>query len=143
MITKSKIFRTRSIGFFQGDDYDVHSDAGVLASADADNMNVFSIPVGVTLSKDIVAGAWTVKPVLDLTVSANAGDDEFDSDVKFSGMKNAASLSTEVLDDFTYGGALGVQAKYGESLSFGVNVNYVGSDNADEFGVMGDVRFMF
>lgn len=125
------------------DDYDVDSSYGVIASTDADRANVFSIPVGVTLSSDLDAGAWTVKPALDLQVTANTGDTEFDTDTTFSGANRAASLSAEILDDWTYGATLGIEAQYNRALSLGVNVSYVGSDNADELGVTGNVRYAF
>ena len=125
------------------DDYDVDSSYGVIASTDADRANVFSIPVGVTLSSDIDAGAWTVKPALDLQVTANTGDTEFDTDTTFSGANRAASLSAEILDDWTYGATLGIEAQYNKALSLGVNVSYVGSENANELGVTGNVRYAF
>ncbi|MBO8415333.1 MAG: autotransporter outer membrane beta-barrel domain-containing protein, partial [Proteobacteria bacterium] len=123
------------------DNYSVKADKRY-ASTSADSMNVFSIPVGVTFSKEIAAGQWLVKPVFDLTVTANAGDTEIDTDTTFEGVEKL-SLTTEVMDDFTYGGTLGIDAKYGQSVSFGVGVNYVGSSSADEFGVSGNIRFMF
>ena len=125
------------------DSYDVKSADGIIASADSDSMKVLSIPFGVTFAKEFTAGDWSVKPVLDLTVTANTGDDEFDSDVTFTGMGMSTALSTEVFDDWTYGGTLGVNAEYGDSLGFGINVHYVGSDAADEFGVTGNIRYMF
>ena len=125
------------------DSYDVKSQYGVIASSSSDTMDVVSVPFGVSLSKDIAAGDWTVKPVFDLTLAANAADDEFDSDVTFTGMGTSTALSTEVLDDFTYGASLGVSAKYADSLSVGVNVGYTGSDNTDSFGVAGTLRYMF
>ena len=125
------------------DDYDVDSSYGVIASTDADRANVFSIPVGVTLSSDLDAGAWTVKPALDLQVTANTGDTEFDTDTTFSGANRAASLSAEILDDWTYGATLGIEAQYNRALSLGVNVSYVGSENANELGVTGNVRYAF
>ena len=127
---------------FDMDSYDARVDGEVVATTSAETMTVFSIPFGVSLSKEIAAGDWTVKPAFDLTLTANTGDTELDTDTTFTGT-NGLGLSTEVLDDFTYGGALGIQAKYGESLSLGVSASYVGSDNADEFGVTGDIRYMF
>ncbi|MBO8415752.1 MAG: autotransporter outer membrane beta-barrel domain-containing protein [Proteobacteria bacterium] len=125
------------------DDYSVGSNLGTVAEFDADSMNVFSIPVGVTFSKDITAGDWSVMPSLDLTVTANTGDDELDGDVSWSGISNLnTATSTEVLDDFTYGANLGISATNG-AFSFGLGVNYVGSDNADEFGVQANARFTF
>ena len=128
---------------FDMDSYDVKADGVVLASTDADGMDVCSIPFGVTFAKDFSVGAWQIKPALDLTVTANAGDTEFDSDTAFVGAEQVTALSAEVMDDWTYGGTLGVDAKYGESLSFGVGVSYVGSESADEFGVTGNIRYMF
>ena len=124
------------------DSYDVHSDAGVLASTDADSIQVFSIPFGVTFSKDMAMGNWLVKPVFDLTLTANTGDDEIDSTTTFTGMQSVA-LSTEIMDSFTYGATLGINAQYQESISFGLNVGYTGSSSADEFGVNANARYTF
>ena len=124
------------------DSYDVHSDAGVLASTDADSIQVFSIPFGVTFSKDMAMGNWLVKPVFDLTLTANTGDDEIDSTTTFTGMQSVA-LSTEIMDSFTYGATLGINAQYQESFSFGLNVGYTGSSSADEFGVNANARYTF
>ena len=124
------------------DSYDVHSDAGVLASTDADSIQVFSIPFGVTFSKDMAMGNWLVKPVFDLTLTANTGDDEIDSTTTFTGMQSVA-LSTEIMDSFTYGATLGINAQYQESISCGLNVGYTGSSSADEFGVNANARYTF
>ena len=51
-------------------------------------------------------------------------------------------VSTEVLDDFTYGATLGIAAKTG-GFSLGLGVNYTGSSNVDEFGVNANARFVF
>ena len=102
---------------------------------------MFAVPFGVTISKDIAVGAWTVKPVFDLTLTANAGDTDAKLDTNFG--SNALNLTSEAFDSFTYGATMGIDAKYGENFSVGLNTNYVGSSNADEFGVMGNVRYMF
>ena len=124
------------------DDYSVKCDATTIAHNDSDRMNVFSLPVGVTIAKDITAGAWTVAPQFDLTLTANMGDDELESSTEFVGVE-AVGLATEVLDSFTYGAKLGLKAQYQESFSFGLNVGYVGSSNSDEFGVNANARFSF
>ena len=125
------------------DDYTVESNAGAVAEFEADSMNVFSIPVGVTLSKEFTAGDWSVMPSLDLVVTANTGDDEFDGDVQWAGVSNlSTATSTEVIDSFTYGANLGISAQY-KAFSFGLGVNYVGSDNTDEYGVQANARFTF
>ncbi len=124
------------------DGYDAKVDGYTVATTDVDTMQMFAIPFGVTISKDIVAGSWTVKPVFDLTLTANAGDTDTKLDTTFIGTKTIG-LTSEAFDSFTYGATMGIDAKYGENFSVGLNTNYVGSSNADEFGVMGNVRYMF
>ena len=63
-------------------------------------------------------------------------------DTTFVGTKTIG-LTSEAFDSFTYGATVGIDAKYGENFSVGLNTNYVGSSNTDEFGVMGNVRYMF
>ena len=126
------------------DDYTVDSAvAGAVAGYEADSLSIFSIPVGVTISKDIVAGNWTVKPSFDLTLQGNFGDDEAEGTVGWNGVSNLdKSLTTEVFDNFTYGANLGVAAQTG-NFSLGVGVGYVGSSNTDEFSASANARFTF
>ena len=124
------------------DDYTIDG-ADVIADYDADSMNIFSIPVGVTFAKEFTGDAWTVKPSLDLTLTGNFGDDETDGTVHWAGVENlSTNVSSEVLDNFTYGATLGVAAKTG-NFSLGLGVNYTGSSNVDEFGVNANARFVF
>ena len=124
------------------DSYDAKADGLVVANTDFDTMQMVAIPFGVTISKNIAVGDWTVKPVFDLTLTANAGDTEAKLNTTFVGTKTL-DLTSDAFDSFTYGATFGIDAKYGEKLSVGLNTNYVGSSNADEFGVMGNVRYMF
>ena len=126
------------------DDYTVDSAvAGEVAGYEADSLSIFSIPVGVTISKDIVAGNWTVKPSFDLTLQGNFGDDEAEGTVGWNGVSNLdKNLTTEVFDNFTYGANLGVAAQTG-NFSLGVGVGYVGSSNTDEFSASANARFTF
>ena len=112
------------------DDYTVSD----IASSDVDSISVFSIPAGVTFSTEIAsASGWNVKPALDLTVTLNTGDDEVDSDVRFTGVDMTTDLTSEFIDDVTYGATVGVQVQK-DAFQFGLGVNYTGSDNTDEFG---------
>ncbi len=124
------------------DDYTIDGE-DVIADYDADSMNIFSIPVGVTFAKEFTGDAWTVKPSLDLTLTGNFGDDETDGTVHWAGVENlSTNVSSEVVDNFTYGATLGVAAKTG-NFSLGLGVNYTGSSNVDEFGVQANARFVF
>ena len=122
------------------DSYDLISATGVEGTTDFDVQNVFSVPLGVTLSKGFVTGGWTLAPSADLTIAFNTGDTEAKSNT-FTAGKNIG-LNTEVLDEVQYGVTLGLGAQYGAfGTSFGIN--YTGSDNTDSFGVNAQARYMF
>ena len=122
------------------DSYDLISANGVEGTTDFDVQNVFSVPLGVTLSKGFTTGGWTLAPSADLTIAFNSGDTEAKSNTFIAG-KNIG-LNTEVLDEVTYGVTLGLGAQYGAfGTSFGIN--YTGSENTDAFGVNAQARYMF
>ena len=84
---------------------------------------------------------------LPLPASSPPGDTDLDGDSRWLGTDNGFGemtygVSTEVLDDFTYGATLGIAAKTG-GFSLGLGVNYTGSSNVDEFGVNANARFVF
>ena len=124
------------------DSYDLVGADGAIATTDFDVQNVFSVPLGVTLSKAFVAGGWSLAPSADLTVAFNTGDTEAKSTTTFSGIAHGINLNTEVLDEVQYGVTLGLGAQYGAfGTSFGIN--YTGSENTDSFGVNAQCRYMF
>ena len=125
------------------DDYTIDGE-DVIADYDADSMNIFSIPVGVTFAKEFTGDAWTVKPSLDLTLTGNFGDDDISGDVSWTGVDGLVTpVSSEYMDDFTYGATLGIEAASTGGFSLGLGVNYTGSSNVDEFGVNANARFVF
>ena len=110
---------------------------------DSDSLNIFSVPVGVTISKEYVTDTWTVKPSFDLTLTGNFGDDEAEATAKWNGFSNlSTTVKSEIMDNFTYGAAVGVSATSG-NFGLGLGVNYTGSSNTDEFGVNANARYMF
>ena len=126
------------------DDYTIESaDFGKVGQYNASSANVFSIPVGVTISKEYVTDTWTVKPSFDLTLTGNFGDDTVDGTVSWTGVSNYdVSTKAEFVDSFTYGAAVGISAKTG-NFGLGLGLNYTGSSNTDEFGVNANARYMF
>ena len=126
------------------DDYTIDSaDFGEVGQYNASSANVFSIPVGVTISKEYVSDTWTVKPSFDLTLTGNFGDDTVDGTVSWSGVSNwDVSTKAEFVDNFTYGASVGIAAKTG-NFGLGLGLNYTGSSNTDEFGVNANARYMF
>ena len=125
------------------DDYTIDGEE-VVASADSDKLNLFSIPVGVTIAKEFKGESWTVAPSFDLTLTGQFGDDELDGSVSWAGVSNLTTdTTTEVFDNFTYGATLGVEAQSVGGVALGINVGYTGSSNVDEFGVNANARFTF
>ena len=126
------------------DDYSIKSNGETIADYSADKVNIFSIPVGVTFAKEFTGDAWTVKPSLDLTLTGNFGDDDISGDVSWTGVDGLVTpVSSEYMDDFTYGATLGIEAASTGGFSLGLGVNYTGSSNVDEFGVNANARFVF
>ncbi|MDY2797994.1 MAG: autotransporter outer membrane beta-barrel domain-containing protein [Anaerobiospirillum succiniciproducens] len=124
------------------DSYDLTSANGVVGTTDFDVQNVFSVPLGVTLSKAFVAGGWSLAPSADLTIAFNTGDTDAKSTTRFTGINNNLDLTAEVLDEVQYGLTVGLGAQYGAfGTSFGIN--YTGSENTDAFGVNAQARYMF
>lgn len=99
-------------------------------------MNFFSIPVGITFTKRLTGAAWTVKPSLDLTLISHFGDDKNKGTVHWAGAKNLSSnVSSEMIDNYTYGTPLGVAAQ--------TNNFSTSHSNVDEFGGHTNARFIF
>ena len=97
----------------------------------------------VTIAKEYVSDTWTVKPSFDLTLTGNFGDDEVDATAKWNGFHDlSTNVKSEIMDNFTYGAAVGVSATSG-NFGLGLGLNYTGSSNTDEFGVNANARYMF
>ena len=122
--------------------YEMKTAKGSIGKTDFDVQNVFSIPVGVGVSKAFNMGDWTLAPNADLTLTFNTGDTEVNSSVRFDGVKVNTVLDTEVLDKVTYGLNLGLGAQNG-NFGTSVSINYTGSSNTDSLGINANARFMF
>lgn len=53
------------------------------------------------------------------------------------------NTSTEVLDNFTYGATVGVQAHSTLGIALGLGVGYTGSSETDEFSAQANLRYSF
>ncbi len=123
------------------DSYDIRNEMGVIANTSFDVQNVFSVPLGLSLSKSLEMGGFSITPNADLSITFNCGDTEATSSTYFTGA-STWDLNAEVMDEVTYSASLGLGAQYG---AFGttINLNYTGSENTDAFGVNASARYMF
>lgn len=125
------------------DDYDVKAGGETIAHTNNDSAQVFSIPVGVSVSKEFKQGDWTIRPAADLTLSLNFGDNELQSSTAFDGvLGDEVSYNTEFMDNITYRAGFGLSAE-NNNLKFGINAGYTGSSNTDEYSVSANVRLVF
>ena len=80
---------------------------------------------------------------LDSTLTGKFSDDEFEGNAQWATFCNlSTNVKSEIMDNFTYGAAVGVSATSG-NFDLGLGVNYTGSSNTDEFGVNANAHYMF
>ena len=124
-------------------DHDIKVNNKTTASYQGKDMNVVSLPVGVTVAKKITNGNWSIKPSLDLTVTTNVGDDTHKGNVKWSGIDNLnTAVNNTVLDKVNVGATAGVQFTNG-NFSAGAGVGYTGSENSEDLTVGVNAQYKF
>lgn len=125
------------------DDYSVTIDGHKVASSTSDDMNIISIPMGITLAREFSFASWVLRPAFDFTFTTNLGDTSMDSTTRFEGITGADfEYTTDILDRFTYGATVGVSAS-SDQLSFGLNVGYTGSAHTSDVMGSAQLRYMF
>lgn len=123
----------------EADDYSI-TDAGSFSS---DKMNVFSIPVGVTIAQAYASDNWIVTPYADFTVTGNFGDNSYKGSFKWANVANLTTdTDTEVMDNFSYGLTLGINGETG-NLGMSAGLNYTSSSNTDNLGFSASCRYLF
>ena len=94
-----------------------------------DSMNIFQMPVGVTVTGNVEAAGWNVAPLLDLSVVPAFGDTDADMTLGINGVAATSALSTQVIDSNLFQMKLGVSALK-DAFTFGLNYKLgAGSDN--------------
>lgn len=94
-----------------------------------DSMNIFQMPVGVTVTGNVEAAGWNVAPLLDLSVVPAFGDTDADMTLGINGVATTSALSTQVIDSNLFQMKLGVSAQK-DAFTFGLNYKLgAGSDN--------------
>lgn len=122
-------------------DHDVSINGSTIARSTGDTANMVSIPVGVTVSRNIKHGTWNIKPSLDLTMTANVGDKSSKNDVKWQGVNNmTTSLDSQIVDDYTAGIKAGVTVRNGR-FAAGAGVAYRTSDSTKDLAVEANARY--
>ena len=107
--------------------YSVYYDGAKAFNADADNQNLWLLPIGVSFRNETVTGAgWRITPKLDLSYIWAFGDTDTDMNVDIGGV--GSSLYYDVMDDNSWLASLGIEATK-DVWSFGVGYGYQKGDD--------------
>ena len=125
------------------DSYDVMSDYGRVGSVTTSSASMFTIPAGITISKEYFSEEWSFQPSIDFNVTGSFGDDSLDGSIHWDGVGNFdVSTKTEFTDNVSYGVLVGFGAQ-SERLSVGAGLGYTTSSSVDEFSLTGNLRYAF
>ena len=129
--------------YLHTDEYDVKAGGDKIYKGDAINQHIWTFPIGVQLSREIALdNSWYVKPTLDLNITPAAGDVNSRNDIRFTGVNGSASMETQIMDYFTYGGQAGVEVG-NDNMKFAVNYNLQLGAHTTNHGVFGTLRYEF
>lgn len=107
--------------------YSVYYDGAKAFNADADNQNLWLLPIGVSFRNETVTdGGWRITPKLDLSYIWAFGDTDTDMTLDMSGV--GSGLYYDVMDDNSWLASLGVEATK-DVWSFGVGYGYQKGDD--------------
>ncbi|UQZ91392.1 hypothetical protein C4J81_19020 (plasmid) [Deltaproteobacteria bacterium Smac51] len=128
------------------DDYDVKAGGGLgkVFSIESERQNVWSVPVGLTLSQSyLTEGGWTITPKADLGAIFSFGDTEVDTTARVFGTGARGTMSADVIDKAVFNGTLGIKAAAANGLSLGLDYNLQASGDTTSHGFSGMLRFEF
>ncbi len=109
-------------------------------SYDADDQNLWLLPVGVTYSAEVQSGDWTVKPVAEVGYVWTMGDRDTDMTVSLNGA--ADSFGFETTDSGSFIGRLGIEAEKA-NVTYGLGYEYQKGDTVNANKWMANLTFSF
>lgn len=116
------------------DSYNLKVNGSTLNSVKADTQNIVQFPVGVTVTKNIDAGGWNIKPQADVSVIPAAGEKKAFTRAHFSGVDAMDGINSRIMDSTSWAGMVGLQAEKG-NLSLGLNYGVQASSHETDQGV--------
>lgn len=107
--------------------YSVYYDGQKAFNADADNQNLWLLPIGVSFRNETKTDAgWRITPKLDLSYIWAFGDTDTDMTIDMGGV--GSGLYYDVMDDNSWLASLGVEASK-DVWSFGIGYGYQKGDD--------------
>lgn len=110
---------------------------------DIDDLNVFQLPVGVTVSGEFEAAGWNVAPAFDLSVVPAFGDKDADMTLGIAGATKTSAYGVQVIDSNPVQATIGLDATNG---AWGLGLNYklgAGTDGRTNNAFNANVRYTF
>ena len=131
-----------SYQYLSFDDYDLTFNNTTCAHYSAESMQLWSLPLGLTLASELNTGSWSIKPSLDLSLIPYWGDTDQDSTVRWSGLTRSYHTTSAIIDDLTYEATLGLSAQSG-ALALGLEFSYSSSEHSDGLGLSAHAHYRF
>lgn len=109
-------------------------------SYDADDANLFLLPVGLKYSTETKAGKWTFRPVAEVGYVWAIGDTDSSQTVSLNGA--ADGFGYDVTDDGSYFARVGVEAE-SNNVTYGLGYEYQKGDSVKANKWMANLNFKF
>lgn len=122
--------------------YDLEVDDRTLNSVDDDFQNIVQFPTGVTLTKNIAAGGWNIKPQFDASIIPAVGDTKTKTRVTYSGIDAEDSIRNTITDTVSWSGMAGLQFEKGDFI-LGVNYGIQASTHETDQNVSLNLVYKF
>lgn len=106
----------------------------------ADDQNLWLLPVGVTYSAEVQSGDWTLKPIAEVGYVWTMGDRDTDQTVSLNGA--ADTFGFETADSGSFIGRLGIEAEKA-NVTYGLSYEYQKGDTVKANKWMANLTFSF
>lgn len=106
----------------------------------ADDLNLWLLPVGVTYSAEVQSGDWTVKPIAEVGYVWTMGDRDTDQTVSLNGASD--TFGFETADSGSFIGRLGIEAEKAD-VTYGLSYEYQKGDTVKANKWMANLTWSF
>lgn len=106
----------------------------------ADDQNLWLLPVGVTYSAEVQSGDWTVKPIAEVGYVWTMGDRDTDQTVNLNGASD--TFGFETADSGSFIGRLGIEAEKAD-VTYGLSYEYQKGDTVKANKWMANLTWSF
>ncbi len=106
----------------------------------ADDQNLWLLPVGVTYSAEVQSGDWTVKPIAEVGYVWTMGDRDTDQTVSLNGASD--TFGFETADSGSFIGRLGIEAEKAD-VTYGLSYEYQKGDTVKANKWMANLNWSF